>query len=306
VSEKMKGAAASIRQRLYNLSRERGLDFQYILIRYGLERLLYRLGNSAYAGRFVLKGAMLFAVWSNEVYRPTRDLDLLGYGDDSAEEIKALFQEICRVEVEADGIVFDPGSINVEEIRGEQEYQGKRVKLIGVLKKARIPLQIDVGFGDVVTPEIKEIEYPTLLALPSPRIRAYPEETMVSEKLQAIVSLGMVNSRMKDFYDLWVMSRLFCFDGEDLATAIQATFNRRRTVTPEKVPLIFKPEFTMDRNKTTQWRAFLNRTGLVDNGKGFVRVIEEISVFLLPPLLAAGNGHPFQKAWIPGKKWQAK
>jgi len=304
MSRTVKNVPASIQRRLFDLSRERKEDFQLLLTRYGLERLLYRLGKSEYADRFVLKGAMLFAVWTDKIDRPTRDLDLLGYGDHSAEELRALFQRICQVEVESDGMVFAPDSIRVEDIREGQEYQGQRVKLKGMLAQAQIDLQIDIGFGDVITPEAQEIEYPTLLDLPPPRIRAYPKETVVAEKLQAMVAFGMVNSRMKDFYDLWVISKQFPFDGETVTTAIKATFARRKTDISKETPLVFSPAFTEDRDKNKQWPAFLNRTGLSDDGKGLPRVMEELRLFLEPPLLAAARQMGFAMVWKSGGPWE--
>ena len=304
MSRPVKNISASIRQRLYALSRSRKENFQLTLTRYGLERLLYRIGDSEYADRFVLKGAMLFAVWTEKIHRPTKDLDLLGYGDDSAEELEAVFQQVCRVEVEPDGIDFDPDSVQVEDIREDQEYQGRRVRLKGLLGQAQINLQIDVGFGDVITPEAQEIEYPTLLDLPPPRIRAYPKETVVSEKLQAMVAFGMVNSRMKDFYDLWVMSRQFHFAGETLTRAIRATFKKRKTAIPKETPLVFSPEFTGDRSKLTQWQAFLNRTGLTDDGNGLAGAVEELRAFLEPPILAAAKQTDFHKTWNHGGRWE--
>ncbi|MBI4777155.1 MAG: nucleotidyl transferase AbiEii/AbiGii toxin family protein [Deltaproteobacteria bacterium] len=306
MSKPTKNMAGSVRDRLKALSRERGEDFHLILTRYGLERLLYRLGRSEYAERFVLKGAMLFALWTETVHRPTKDLDLLGYGDVSAPELRTLFERICQVEVEPDGIVFEPNSIRVEDIREDQEYQGRRVKLNGKLGQAKIDLQLDIGFGDVITPEAQEIEYPTLLELPPPRIRAYPKESVVSEKLQAMVFLGMVNSRMKDFYDLWVMSRKFSFAGETLTKAIKATFERRKTAIPEEIPPALSQEFTRDRNKAAQWQAFLNRTGLSDEGKGLPGVIEDLRIFLEPLLVAAKGGRFTFSVWTPEGKWQAR
>ncbi len=304
MSRSVKNVGASVRQRLYDLSRERREDFQLILTRYGLERLLYRLANSEYTGRFVLKGAMLFAVWTEKVHRPTKDVDLLGYGDDSAEALKALFQDVCRVEVEPDGITFDPDSVQVEEIREDQEYQGQRVKLKGLLGQAQVNLQVDIGFGDVITPEAQEIEYPTLLELPAPRIKAYPKESVVSEKFQAMIALGMLNSRMKDFFDLWVMSRQFQFDGKILAKAITATFERRRTDIPVATPLVFSREFTRDRDKAIQWRAFLNRTGLTVEGMGLPEVVEALRIFLEPPMIAAAAKTDFTKTWNHTGKWE--
>lgn len=307
MSRAVRNVAASVRQRLYNLSREKREDFQLILTRYGLERFLYRLANTEYAERFVLKGAMLFIIWTEKVHRPTKDLDLLGYGDDSAEALKVLFQEVCLVDVEPDGITFDPDSVQVEDIREDQEYQGQRVTLGGVLDQAKINnLQIDIGFGDVITPEAQEIEYPTLLGLPPPRIRAYPKETVIAEKIQAMIAFGMVNNRMKDIYDLWVMSRQFHFEGETLARAIRATFERRKTAIPNDTPLVFSPEFSKDRNKVTQWQAFLDRTELSDEGKGLAGVIEDLRVFLEPPLLATNKGRLSVKEWTADGEWQVQ
>jgi len=220
--------AASVRQRLLNLSVSRGEDPNLTLTRYALERLLYRLAHSDYNGQFILKGAMLFGLWMESNHRPTRDLDLLGFGEPSNERLTEVFERLCEVEVDPDGLNFDPQSIRVAEIREGQIYMGQRVKLVAFLSTARIPVQVDVGFGDVVTPDAEEIEYPTLLDLPAPTIRAYPPETVIAEKLQAMVALGMQNSRMRDYYDLWIISRQFSFEGAALVAAVQATFNRRR------------------------------------------------------------------------------
>ncbi len=226
--------AASVRQRLQNLSVSRGEDPNLTLTRYALERLLYRIARSEYVEQFILKGAMLFALWMESDHRPTRDLDLLGFGEASNERLTGIFHELCDVDVEPDGLTFDAGSVRVAEIREGQAYQGQRVKLIGLLGTARVPVQIDVGFGDVVTPTAKEIDYPTLLDLPAPRIRAYPPETVVAEKLQAMVALGVQNSRMRDFYDLRIIARQFSFEGATLVAAVTATFYRRLTDIPQQ------------------------------------------------------------------------
>ena len=206
MKREIRNLAASVRQRLRNLSRERGEDFNLTLTQYGLERLLYRLGKSEYADRFILKGAMLFVLWEGDAYRPTRDLDLLGYGDLDQQSITDVFRDICSVEVEPDGVMFNADSIIVAEIREAQEYGGYRVTLTGELDNARIDVQVDVGIGDQVTPEAVSTRYPSLLDMPEPEIRVYPPESVIAEKLQAIVALGMTNSRMKDFYDIWRLS----------------------------------------------------------------------------------------------------
>lgn len=295
--------AASVRQRLLNLSVRRGEDPNLTLTHYALERLLYRLAHSEYTGQFVLKGAMLFALWLQSEHRPTRDLDLLGYGEASSEKLTETFQRLCDVQVEPDGLTFDARSVRVAEIREAQAYQGQRVKLIALLGTARIPVQIDVGFGDAVTPEAREIDYPTLLDLPAPRIRAYPPETVVAEKLQTMVALGMQNSRMRDFYDLWIIARHFSFEGATLVKAVGATFNRRRTDIPQAVPTGLSDEFATDEYKITQWKAFLARTQLEGAEIGLAGVINDLRAFLLPVLDAAAYAKDFAHSWANGGPW---
>jgi hypothetical protein len=291
--------AHSVHQRLLNISHEKGEDPNIIFIRYALERFLYRLSCSDKVTQFILKGAMLFAVWAKRPHRPTRDLDLLGFGSDSVEGLIKTFQQIVAVEVEPDGLVFDPESIRVSEIREGLDYPGKRVRLVVRFGSAhRMTLQIDVGFGDVVTPRVAEIDYPTLLDLPAPHIRAYPCETVVAEKLQALVAFDMAISRMKDFYDLWIIAKQFSFDGAVLAEAIRATFHRRNTAIPSDTPTALTESFAADQDKRTQWRAFLNRTGLDDVAVALPEVIGELRAFLLPPLYGLARREPFDKSWI--------
>jgi predicted nucleotidyltransferase component of viral defense system len=204
---------ASVRQRLLNLAGQTNQDFGLLLTKYALERLLYRLSVSNHRDDFVLKGALLFQLWTSEPCRPTRDLDLLGQGDGSTERYRTIFTKLCSQEVEDDGLTFLSDTIRVEKIRDEEDYEGVRVLLTAHLANARIPLQIDVGFGDVISPGPVELEYPTLLPFPAPKLRAYSKESVVAEKFEAMVKLGMANSRMKDFYDLWVMARRFEFRG---------------------------------------------------------------------------------------------
>jgi len=302
-NERPGNIAASVRQRLLDLSRERGEDFQLILTWYAAERFLYRLALSKYSKQFILKGAMLLNVWMDRSHRSTRDLDFAGYVDASPEQLIDLFQEICQVEVEEDGLQYDTESIQVNEIRENQEYQGQRVKLVAYLETARIPVQIDIGFGDVVTPDAEEITYPTLLDSPAPRILVYPPETVVSEKLQAMVALGILNSRMKDFYDLKIISKQLTFDGPKLVDAIKATFNRRRTKIPEAAPMALTDEFSMDRDKATQWKAFLTRSSLENTAVDLPQTIEALRLFLIPPLQAAVSGGDFHLEWTRGGPW---
>jgi predicted nucleotidyltransferase component of viral defense system len=250
-----------------NRARSTGEDFNLILKHYAIERLLYRLSRSRHRSQFVLKGAMLLKAWTGRLYRPTQDLDLLGFGDESGEAMIRAFAEIVTTDVEPDGLTFDPASIRVENIREDQKYRGQRVRLIARLGAARVDVQVDVGFGDVVTPAAQTIAYPTLLDSPAPQVRAYSHQSVVAEKFQAIVALGFLNSRMKDFYDIWAMSRQFAFEGPSLSEAIRATFSRRKTALPESIPVGLSAELAEDADKQKQWVAFLRRSALDAEGR---------------------------------------
>ena len=297
---------ASIRQRLLNLSRDRGEDFNLTLTKYGIERLLYRLSQSEHSDQFILKGALLLSLWTDRLQRPTRDIDLLGSGDSSQEALTRLFRALCVADVQSDGLVFHPDTVQVTDIREDQEYGGQRVRMTATLGKARIHLQVDIGFGDVITPAAVEVEYPSLLGLPSPRLRAYPKETVIAEKLEAMVVLGMANSRMKDFYDVWMISRELQFDGQTLARAIQATFQRRRSGLPRTTPTALTDEFADNPDKATQWNAYLSRTRLDAGGMDLAQIIQEIRMFLMRPMIAAAEGRAFAEAWPAGGPWMAK
>ena len=294
--------AASVRQRLLNRAKERGDDFQLVLTWYGIERLLYRLSASPHADAFILKGAMLFSLWSGEAHRPTRDLDLLGSGDARVSRMEEVMRELCQVPCD-DGLEFDPVSVRGEEIRSPDEYDGVRIKLVGRLAGARVPLQVDIGFGDAVVPPPETIDYPSLLDLPPPRLRAYPREVVVAEKLQALVQLGMANTRMKDFYDLWMLARQFDFEGERLGQAIAATFERRRTPIPAEAPLALTSEFHGNAAKQTQWRAFLRR-GSATEAAELATAVELIAAFVMPPAAAARAGDAFASRWQKGGPWK--
>jgi predicted nucleotidyltransferase component of viral defense system len=296
--------AASVRQRLLNLSQQRQETFDFVLAQYAIERFLFRLGQSPFAHQFILKGATLFTVWSGKLHRPTRDIDLLGYTENSDEQLRELFATLCRLPVEADGLSFDAGSIRIGEIRELQAYGGKRISLLARLDTAVIPLQIDLAFGDVVTPSATWLSYPTLLSFPEPNVRAYPKESVVAEKLQAMVMLGMLNSRMKDYYDLWVLCRQFSFDGETLTEALRATFSRRQTVITPNIPIALTAEFAEHPDKMKQWQAFLNRNRLETNETALLEVLTQLQHFLLPPWQAIANDQPFQATWTARGPWQ--
>ena len=260
MAREFRNVGASVRARLFARARAEQTDFQILLTRYALERLLYRLSVSDQRERFVLKGAMLLAIWQHDHFRPTRDLDLLGQGDPDPAAVAASIRSICSAEAPDDGVVFDIEGIRAAPIRGEDEHPGVRVRTGATIAGARLPIQIDIGFGDVITPQSIEIEYPTLLDAPAPILRAYPPETVVAEKTEAIVSLGIGNSRMKDFYDLWTITQTFAFEGDDVAEAIRRTFERRRTPWPQQLPVGLSDGFAFERE--TQWRAFLARDRL--------------------------------------------
>ncbi len=302
--EKFRNLAVSVRQRLLNLSRTRGEDFQFVLTRYALERFLYRLSQSEHRDVFVLKGAMLFQLWGNQPHRPTRDLDLLGRGEISIPRFEQIIREVCATAVEDDGLVFDAESVRGDVIKEDQEYEGLRLTLEGHLENARIPIQIDIGFGDVVTPAAAEVNYPVLLDFPAPVLAAYSRESVVAEESQAMVMLGMVNSRMKDLYDLWILARQFDFQGPVLCEAIRATFERRRTIVPTDVPMALSTEFSQDQSKQAQWRAFVTKSKLDTGGIELCDVAIALGEFLMPCTRAAAAGTVLEMAWPPSGPWR--
>ena len=257
-----RNVAASIRQRLLNHAKQHDAIFQDVLVRFGTERLLYRLSQSRYRDGFLLKGAVLFAAWAGAPHRPSRDADLLGLKAASVEELLAIFQEIVLAPDPSDGLVFDPQSLRAAEVTEDQDYPGVRLTLQASLDAAVIPLQIDVAFGQAVAPEPQVVELPTLLELPAPRLRAYPPEAVVAEKFEALVKLGMVNSRLKDFYDLWYLLSRLGLQPDGLAAALAATFTGRRTALPAETPAALTPAFFDDPARRRQWKAFLDRAGI--------------------------------------------
>jgi len=299
----MKNLAASVHARLSNRRTSTGEDYNVLLVRFTLERLLYRLSRSSHREQFVLKGAMLFALWEPALHRVTRDLDLLGFGHPSPERLADIFRELCRVEVEADGVDFDPRSVVCEDIRAQDEYAGIRVKLRANLGKAVVPLQVDVGFGDALPVAPEEITFPVMLGMAAPKLRAYSRETVVAEKLEAIVKLGMLNSRFKDYFDLHYLAQKFPFDGALLVKSIAGTFARRATAFPEGLPAGLTPMFGTDPAKIRGWQAFLRKTGPKAAAPTLEAVIQLLVEFLEPPLDAAAKGKPFQATWK-SNRWQ--
>jgi predicted nucleotidyltransferase component of viral defense system len=295
---------ASVAARLRNVAQAKNIGLDFILRRYAIERLLHRLSLSPFRDRFLLKGAMLFAAWLDDPFRPTQDLDLLGFGDPAVETIATTFKAICMQEANDDGMVFDAGGLLVDAIREEQQYSGVRVRTTAFLGTIRIPVQIDVGFGDAVTPAASEIKFPSLLDAGGPILLAYPPETVVAEKFQAIVSLGLANSRMKDFYDIIALGRLFPFSGAALASAIQATFNRRQTDVPVELPFAFQSSFYLDEQKNAQWKAFVGRTPLHIEVGDLQESVGEVASFVMPPSRAILGDTPIDMEWVPGGPWR--
>jgi len=298
------GLIQSIKQRLMNYTRGRGEVFNLVLVRYAVERLLYRLTRSPYADAFVLKGAMLFSVWADKPHRATQDVDLLGLGDPSADRLAQIFREVCNTDVPADGLVFDADTIRVEPIREEALYDGLRVVLLAMLGRARVPVQVDVGFGDAITPGPTEMVFGPILDLPPPRLRAYPPETVVAEKLDAVIARGLTNSRMKDYFDLWTLARTMPFTMATLSAAVKATAQRRGTPWPDPMPIGLSDEFALDGAKREQWKAFLRKMAGSEAKPPLEDVVREVRVFLLPVLEAAVAGHHPNQTWLPGGPWE--
>jgi hypothetical protein len=276
------------------------------LIRYTVERFLYRLSRSDQADTFVVKGAILFHLWSQVPHRPTRDVDLLGRGSPDLNRMAAAFRQICRVSVEDDGLLFDEKTLRAERIREEQEYEGIRMHLEARMGSTRLRLRVDIGFGDIITPRPRKREIPCLLDFASPKLLVCPWETVVAEKYQALVALDMANSRMKDFFDLRFLAAQSGFQGRELCKAIQATFNRRGTELPGTVPTALGPNFTGDKMKQSQWKAFLRRSRLQGSELSLERVVDDIWNFLGPPTRAITNNKSFEKTWRPGGPWRRR
>jgi predicted nucleotidyltransferase component of viral defense system len=296
--------ARSVQTRLVNHAHRLGIDPNVVLVRYAAERLLYRLSISPHGERFVLKGALMLLVWLGETIRPTRDADLLGFGAIDTESLSALFAEICVLPVEPDGLVFDVDSMRVAPIRPLDAYGGQRVTLVARLGPARLRVQVDVGVGDVVTPDPVWIDYPSLLDLPRPRLRAYRPETTIAEKLHAMVELDSKNSRMRDFFDVRALAAHESFAGAVLAAAIAATFERRRTEVPSELPLALTHAFAAIEGKRSQWRDFIRRVSGTPSAPDLEAVIDNISEFTGPVLVAVGRGERFDRSWRPGGPWQ--
>jgi hypothetical protein len=302
-SKAPKNVAASIRAKLLDRARERKEDFQFMLGRWVAERFLYRLGKSDQREVFVLKGATLFLIWQGKLPRPTRDIDFLGYGSAQIGAVTESIRAVCSIEAD-DGIVFDLAHISGEEIREETEYDGVRVRVPASLDGAKAQLQIDIGFGDAVDPAPVETDFPVMLPMESPRLKTYPPEVVIAEKLQAMVHLGVANSRMKDFFDIWILSREQTFTLSRMRRAVEATFTRRNTPLPSGRPTALTDAFLKDKAKADQWKAFLNRMGLPKNLADFDEVGEAIAGFLMAVIEAARSDERDAQEWPAKGPWR--
>jgi predicted nucleotidyltransferase component of viral defense system len=293
--------AVSARARLTQRARDRRENAQLVMTRYAIERLLYRLSLSAFREAFVLKGAMLFSLWAPTPYRATGDLDLLGFGDNTPARVAEIFRQVLEIPSE-DGVIFKPETLRVAAAREEDEYSGVALDVQAELAGARLPIHIDIGYGDAITPGVLDIEYPSLLGMPTPRLKAYPPETVLAEKFQAMTALGIANSRMKDFFDVWAIANTFSFEGAVLAEAIAATFSRRETSPPAEPPLALSATFAVA--KQAQWTAFLRRTDIALAPEPFPDIQAQIAELMMPPTLAVATDQRFDQTWQPGGPWR--
>jgi hypothetical protein len=298
----LRNIAASVHQRLLNKSRESARTFNELFQYYAIERFLYRLSRSSYAEKFILKGALMLMVWEVRAFRSTMDIDMLGRMKNSTDAIIATVREVCLQEVEPDGVIFDPDSIRGQIITEDADNEGVRVHFRGLLDTARITIQLDVGFGDVVIPSPALMAYPTILDLPAPQIRGYSKESTIAEKFEAMVRRGIMNSRMKDFWDIRLLSRQFDFNGKTLAAAIAKTFSTRHTTIPGD-PIAFTETFMKDEMKTTQWKAFLRKNRMVGGPDTFDEAVHAVSLFLKPIVESLANNQPVPATWKAPGPW---
>jgi predicted nucleotidyltransferase component of viral defense system len=304
MKSKVTNLPSSIHARLLAYAHRERTDFNLVLKRYGMERLLYRISKSRFSDRFVLKGAVLFIAWMDSLYRPTMDLDLLAFGPSDTVSLNSVFREICGIACNEDGLIFVSESVKAEQIRESNDYGGIRLYIGARLQKAEITLQVDCGFGDRITPGAHKEQFPTILDLPRPYVLMYPKETVVAEKFEAIVRLGEANSRMKDFYDLWVLASDFSFNGDLVSMAIENTFRQRKTTLPRRVPPGLHKSFIEHPLKQTQWRAFIRKNEFSKIETDFGKNIRLVRSFVMPPLESLTTSKRFEQLWVPGGPWQ--
>lgn len=303
MARNIENVAASVHQRLLNKARESSRPFNELLQHFAIERFIYRLSKGRRADRLILKGALMFSTWGGAVTRPTMDIDYAMRIDNEIETVEATIKDACRRRVEADGMSFDPESVAAARITEGAEYEGVRARVRGQLGNARVSLQIDVGFGDVIVPGPSRMIYPVLLDFPAPELSGYSKESTIAEKFQAMVKLGVLNTRMKDFYDVWMLSRSFDFKGEVLAEAVEKTFaNRKTPVTSAST--VFDPSLTQDAGKENQWQAFTGKAKLSGVPGSFEDAVSAIANFLRPVVEALAEERAFRKTWTARGPWR--
>jgi len=300
----IKNIETSIRDRLKNKARENNCSFSEILQYYGMERFLYRFSQSIYADKFILKGALMFVVWQVSGRRTTLDIDFLARYDNRITAIEKVMNDVCNAKVTPDGLVFDPSTIQGRRIKEDADYEGIRVKFRGFLGRTRIAMQIDVGFGDVIYPKPTAIDYPVILEFPKPHLKGYPAESVVSEKFEAMVRFGLLNSRMKDFYDILLMIRQYNFNGMELAEALKKTFKHRKTPLPKHKPLFAEEIHNEMSDRQTLWRTFLRKGNIQNTPERLCMVAREIEDFLIDPINAINMERAFNEKWDISGSWR--
>lgn len=295
---------ASVRAQLQNKAKKTNRPFAEVLQYYGMERFLYRFSKSQYARQFILKGALMFTAWNISQRRTTLDIDFLARFDNQISSIEKVIRDICKIKIVSDGLFYDAETVRGQRIKEDADYEGVRIKFVGLLERSRIPMQIDIGFGDIVYPRPKIFDYPVILDLPKPHLKGYTLESVVSEKFEAMVKLGLLNSRMKDFFDIWLMMRQFDFDGLNLTEALKRTFEHRKTELPQKRPLFAEEIYDDKSDRQTLWMAFLRKGDIKHAPDKLSAIAKAIEKFLIKPLDAIHKEIEFKKTWKASGTWK--
>ena len=294
----------SVRAQLQNKAKETNRPFSEVLQYYGMERFLYRFSRSKYANKFILKGALMFTVWQVPERRTTLDIDLSARYDNEIKAIEKVIRDVCEIAVTPDGLVFNSATVKGHKIKEGADYEGVRVKFRGFLERSRIVMQVDMGFGDTIYPKPRKIDYPVILDLPKPRLKGYPPESVLSEKFEAMIKLGLLNSRMKDFFDVWSLIRQFNFDGLDLVKSLKGTFKQRKTALPKDKPFFADEIYDEKSDRQILWKAFLIRGDIKHAPEKLLETARVIEEFLIEPLDANSKKQEFCKKWEAPDSWK--
>ncbi len=299
-----KNIKASVQALLQNKAKETNRPFAEVLQYYGIERFLYRISQSKYADKFILKGALMFIVWHMPERRITLDIDFLARYDNQIATIEKMIKDICKTTVVSDGLIFDYKKVKGQKIKEDADYEGVRIKFLGLLDRSRIPMQIDIAFGDSIYPKPKTFKYPVILDFPNPKLKGYPAESVISEKFEAMIKLGSLNSRMKDFYDIWLMLNQFDFDGTILLEALKRTFKNRKTPLPQRNPLFAEEIYDEKSDRQILWKAFLNKGNIKRAPEKLNLIAKTIEKFLIKPIIAINKNKLFNKKWKALGPWK--